>query len=71
MKLTIEETDGSVKSYPDIRQVTTTETKGDVFTWWERTDGRKYTHEERRPKPRRIVLEFEDEASVNYGQVRR
>ena len=59
MKLTIENDEDT--AIADVRHVSITETRGDVFTWWERTDGRKYTHEKRRPKPRRIVLEFEEE----------
>ena len=69
MKLTIE--NGEDTTITDVRHVSITDTEQIVFTWWERTDGSMNKYEEQQRKPRRIVLEFEDEASVNYGQVRR
>lgn len=59
MKLIIDNDEDT--TITDVRHVSITDTEHIVFTWWERTDGRKYTHEKRRPKPRRIVLEFEEE----------
>ena len=72
MKLTIEETDGSVESIPNIGHVSTTDTQHIAVVWWEQMDGKKHSYKDKQRKPRRIVLEFDDvfPASVNYGQVR-
>ena len=74
MKLTIEETDGGIESIPNIRCITANDTQHVAVVWWEQMDGKKHSYKDKQRKPRRIVLEFEDEAfpaSVNYGQVRR
>ena len=74
MKLTIEEVDGGKTIVPNARHLSVTDMRRMAVTWWERMDGQRFKYEQTERKPRRIVLEFGDEAfpaSVNYGQVRR
>ena len=59
MKLIIENDEDT--TITDVRHVSITDTEHIVFTWWERTDGSMNKYEEQQRKPRRIVLEFEDE----------